>query len=49
MPFFCCENFLEFQSSVFSVVVSTGAYRVSVKIGGSITIPYPYTQDYIKN
>ncbi|XP_055730003.1 uncharacterized protein LOC129818284, partial [Salvelinus fontinalis] len=47
--FFCGENLLEFQSNVFSVVVSTGAYRVSVKTGGSTTIPCHYVQKYKTN
>uniref|UniRef100_A0A4W5PVC7 Ig-like domain-containing protein n=1 Tax=Hucho hucho TaxID=62062 RepID=A0A4W5PVC7_9TELE len=41
-------NLLEFQSNLFSVV-STGAYRVSVKTGGSITIPCRYDLKYKNN
>uniref|UniRef100_A0A673WD23 Ig-like domain-containing protein n=1 Tax=Salmo trutta TaxID=8032 RepID=A0A673WD23_SALTR len=38
-------NLLELQPEVFSVV-STGAYRVSVKTGGSTTIPCRYDLKY---
>uniref|UniRef100_A0A673WA70 Ig-like domain-containing protein n=1 Tax=Salmo trutta TaxID=8032 RepID=A0A673WA70_SALTR len=38
-------NLLELQPEVFSVV-STGAYRVSVKTGGSTTIPCHYDLKY---
>uniref|UniRef100_A0A673WHE3 Ig-like domain-containing protein n=1 Tax=Salmo trutta TaxID=8032 RepID=A0A673WHE3_SALTR len=42
------RNLLELQPEVFSVV-STGAYRVSVKTGGSTTIPCRYDLKYKTN